>query len=70
MPAKTTPADQAAKSQSEPTTGHVTFSELARSASHALGSGWAFWTACAVVLVWGVIPPLLTSDLWNPGIGA
>ncbi len=66
MPAKTTPADQAAKSQSEPTTGHVTFSELARSASHALGSGWAFWTACAVVLVWGVTGPLFGfSDAWQ-----
>jgi low affinity Fe/Cu permease len=66
MPAKTTPADQAARSQSEPTTGHVTFSELARSASHALGSGWAFWTACAVVLVWGVTGPLFGfSDAWQ-----
>jgi len=66
MPAKTTPADQPAKSQSAPATGRLTFSELARSASHALGSGWAFWTACAVVLVWGVTGPLFGfSDAWQ-----
>jgi len=71
MPAKTKPADQPAidrspKSRSEPATDRPTFSELARSASHALGSGWAFWTACAVVLVWGVTGPLFGfSDAWQ-----
>jgi low affinity Fe/Cu permease len=47
-------------------TGKLSFSDLARWASHALGSGWAFWIACAVVLTWGVTGPLFGfSDAWQ-----
>jgi low affinity Fe/Cu permease len=42
------------------------FSDLARSASHALGSAWAFAAACGVVLVWAITGPLFHySDAWQ-----
>ena len=42
------------------------FSDLARRASHALGSAWAFLAACAVVLLWLISGPLFGfSDAWQ-----
>ena len=42
------------------------FSDIARTASHALGSTWAFIAACATVLVWLVTGPLFGfSDAWQ-----
>jgi len=42
------------------------FGTVARSASHALGSGWAFAAACAVVLGWAVAGPLFHySEVWQ-----
>ena len=42
------------------------FAALARDASAALGSSWAFALACSVVLVWGITGPLFGfSDSWQ-----
>ncbi len=42
------------------------FSDLARRASHALGSAWAFLAACAAVLLWLISGPLFGfSDAWQ-----
>jgi low affinity Fe/Cu permease len=42
------------------------FSEIARKASHALGTPAAFVTACAAVLAWAVTGPLFGySDTWQ-----
>src|ERR1700704_754948 len=44
----------------------LSFNDIARWASHALGSAWAFATACAIVLVWAVTGPLFHySDGWQ-----
>ena len=44
----------------------LTFSDIARSASHALGSAWAFAVACGVVVVWAITGPLFHySDGWQ-----
>jgi low affinity Fe/Cu permease len=46
--------------------GKLTFGGIARWASHALGSAWAFAVACVVVLVWAVTGPLFHySDGWQ-----
>jgi low affinity Fe/Cu permease len=48
------------------TSGKLSFNDIARWASHALGSAWAFATACAIVLVWAVTGPLFHySDGWQ-----
>ena len=39
--------------------GGLNFSDIARSGSNVLGSGWAFATACAVVAIWAVAGPLV-----------
>jgi low affinity Fe/Cu permease len=42
------------------------FSDIARKVSNALGSGWAFLAACAVVVVWALVGPALGfSDAWQ-----
>jgi low affinity Fe/Cu permease len=42
------------------------FSEIARKASTALGSAWAFLAACVLVLLWMVTGPLFGfSDAWQ-----
>jgi low affinity Fe/Cu permease len=44
----------------------LSFTALARDASAALGSSWAFALACSVVLVWGITGPLFGfSDSWQ-----
>ena len=44
----------------------INFSEVARQASHHLGTPFAFATACGVVLVWAVTGPLFGySDTWQ-----
>src|SRR5262245_55614829 len=44
----------------------LTFSDIARSASHALGSAWAFAVACGVVVLWAITGPLYQySDGWQ-----
>ena len=44
----------------------LAFGDIARVASHALGSGWAFAGACCVVLAWAVTGPLFGySDAWQ-----
>ena len=44
----------------------LSFSDLARVASKALGSGTAFIIACAVVLIWALTGPLFGySDAWQ-----
>jgi len=44
----------------------LNFGEVARWASHGLGSAWAFWTACGVVLLWAITGPLFGfSDAWQ-----
>ena len=46
--------------------GKVSFGEIARAASHALGSAWAFAAACGVVLLWAITGPLFHySDGWQ-----
>jgi low affinity Fe/Cu permease len=45
---------------------HRHFSDIARKASTALGSAWAFLAACALVLLWMVTGPLFRfSDAWQ-----
>ena len=42
------------------------FSDIARKASNALGSAWAFLAACAVVVLWLLSGPLFGySDAWQ-----
>ena len=42
------------------------FSNIARKASNALGSAWAFLAACAVVVLWLVSGPIFGfSDAWQ-----
>ena len=42
------------------------FSRLARSASNALGTAWAFFAACIVVLIWALLGPMFHfSDVWQ-----
>jgi low affinity Fe/Cu permease len=44
----------------------LSFSEIARQASHHLGTPLAFAMACSVVLVWAVTGPLFGySDTWQ-----
>jgi low affinity Fe/Cu permease len=44
----------------------LAFGDIARAASHTLGSGWAFAGACCVVLVWAIAGPLFGySDAWQ-----
>ena len=44
----------------------VSFSNVSRWASHALGSAWAFLVACGIVLVWALTGPLFHySDAWQ-----
>ncbi len=44
----------------------LSFSEIARQASHYLGTPFAFAMACSVVLVWAVTGPLFGySDTWQ-----
>ena len=44
----------------------ISFSEVARQASHQLGTPFAFATACGVVLLWAVSGPLFGySDTWQ-----
>jgi low affinity Fe/Cu permease len=44
----------------------LSFSDIARTASNALGSGWAFVVACAVILAWAVSGPLFRySQGWQ-----
>jgi low affinity Fe/Cu permease len=46
--------------------GKLSFSDIARSTSHALGSVWAFAAACGIVLVWAITGPLFHySDAWQ-----
>jgi len=46
--------------------GHFSFASIARHASNALGSSWAFGIACATVLVWGLAGVLFNfSDAWQ-----
>jgi low affinity Fe/Cu permease len=46
--------------------GKLRFGDIARWASHALGSAWAFVAACGIVLVWAVTGPLFHySDGWQ-----
>lgn len=43
-----------------------TFSDIARQASCALGTPYAFAVACATVLIWGLTGPLFGySDTWQ-----
>jgi low affinity Fe/Cu permease len=50
-------------SDEKSTTG---FGDIARRASNALGSAWAFLTACAVVILWMVSGPIFGfSDAWQ-----
>jgi low affinity Fe/Cu permease len=45
---------------------HWSFTDVARRASVALGSGWAFFVACAIVVVWAALGPWLGySDAWQ-----
>jgi low affinity Fe/Cu permease len=45
---------------------HAQFRYFARRASEYLGSSWAFFSACLVVLVWAVTGPLFGfSDTWQ-----
>jgi low affinity Fe/Cu permease len=45
---------------------YPSFGNLARGASNALGSSWAFGTACATVLVWGLAGFMFSfSDAWQ-----
>ena len=45
--------------------GHV-FSKIAQRAAHESGRPWAFITAIAVVLIWGVTGPIFGySDTWQ-----
>jgi low affinity Fe/Cu permease len=44
----------------------LSFSDLARTTSNALGSGWAFLVASTAVLVWAITGPLLHySEGWQ-----
>jgi low affinity Fe/Cu permease len=44
----------------------LSFSDIARWTSHALGSAWAFVIAIAIVLVWAITGPLFRySDAWQ-----
>jgi low affinity Fe/Cu permease len=44
----------------------ISFNGLARAASKSLGSAWAFFLACAVVVVWAVTGPIFAySDAWQ-----
>jgi low affinity Fe/Cu permease len=44
----------------------LSFSNIARWTSHALGSAWAFMVAIAIVLVWAIAGPLFSySDAWQ-----
>jgi low affinity Fe/Cu permease len=44
----------------------LSFSDIARMASHAFGSAWAFAAACGVVLAWSLTGPLFHySDGWQ-----
>lgn len=46
--------------------GKLSFRDIARSASHAFGSAWAFAAACGVVLAWAITGPLFHySDGWQ-----
>jgi low affinity Fe/Cu permease len=50
----------------EDLSGRIDFAGLARLASDALGSSWAFGTACVAVLVWGLAGFLFSfSDAWQ-----
>jgi low affinity Fe/Cu permease len=65
MPARSKSIDSVADADTK-SVNHLSFGELARWASHAFGSGWAFWTACAVVLTWAITGPLFGfSDAWQ-----
>ena len=45
---------------------HAQFRYFARRASEHLGSSWAFFSACLVVLVWAVTGPVFGfSDTWQ-----
>jgi low affinity Fe/Cu permease len=45
---------------------HHHFSDIARKASTALGSAWAFLAACALVVLWMMTGPLFGfSDAWQ-----
>src|SRR6187431_2787190 len=66
MPARSKSIDSVADADTKSHVNHLSFGELARWASHAFGSGWAFWTACAVVLTWAITGPLFGfSDAWQ-----
>ena len=58
-----TRGNQRATSGKQSTTG---FSDIARRASSALGSAWAFVAACSVVIVWMISGPVFGfSDAWQ-----
>ncbi|HWB46236.1 MAG TPA: low affinity iron permease family protein [Hyphomicrobiaceae bacterium] len=46
--------------------GPFSFTNIARTASSALGSSWAFIGACTIVIVWGVTGPYFQfADAWQ-----
>jgi low affinity Fe/Cu permease len=60
---RSTSVDARDKSRKKSATG---FSDIARKASNALGSAWAFITAGAVVIVWMISGPIFGfSDAWQ-----
>ena len=45
---------------------HSWFSRLAKAAAHVAGRPWAFGTAAALIVVWGITGPLFGfSDTWQ-----
>jgi low affinity Fe/Cu permease len=58
--------DSEARRTDEKSSSSLSFTVLARDASVALGSSWAFASACGVVLVWAVTGPMFGfSDSWQ-----
>jgi low affinity Fe/Cu permease len=54
------------EAEAEQPPAKLAFGDIARAASHTLGSGWAFAGACCVVLVWAIAGPLFGySDAWQ-----
>jgi low affinity Fe/Cu permease len=59
-------ADGASRGVADEHRRSITFSGVARQAADALGTGWAFMAACALVLAWAVTGPIFHfSDGWQ-----